>query len=238
MQTYNPQRLFGTSVKVSRNQLGISQEILAERSKLHRTYISDVERGARNPSLKTILRLAQALEVSVSTLFPAALQHWRPNDPRGSDLGPHSVDILLVEDNADDVELTLHAFKQARFANRIHVALDGDEALNYLFCHEPFAQRQLAEGPQLILLDLSLPTLSGLEVLRLIKGDPRTAHMPVVVLTGSNALADIAECRRLGAVTYITKPLDWHGFGAAIKQINLSWVLLQPPESLPAPAAA
>ena len=235
MEKYDHQKVFGTSVKVSRKLLGISQETLAERSELHRTYISDVERGARNPSLKTILRLAHALEVSVSTLFPMELEHWKTNGTRNGENSRNLVDILLVEDDPDDVELTLLSFKLARFANRIHVVAEGQEALDYLFCREKTAERKPTEGPQLILLDLSLPRISGLEVLRLIKADPRTAAMPVVVLTGSRNHADIAECRRLGASTFITKPLNWHGFGVAMKKLNLNWVL-KPPVPTLAPA--
>jgi CheY-like chemotaxis protein len=238
MKAINAQKVFGTSVKVSRNLLGISQETLAERAALHRTYISDVERGGRNPSLKTILRLAQALEVPLSTLFPAELEYWKNPGSRDEDLNRHRVDILLVEDNADDVEMTLHSFKLARFANRIHVVSDGPEALDYLFCRGEYKQRSPGQGPQLILLDLSLPKLSGLEVLRLIKADDRTSQLPVVILTSSSAKADIAECRRLGAIAFITKPVNWQDFGVAIKKFDLNWALLKPTAARPAAVPA
>lgn len=232
MKVIDEQKIFGTSVKVLRNLLGISQEALAERSQLHRTYISDVERGARNPSLKTIIRLAHALEVSISTLFPAELHHWKTKGYREEDQAESFVDILLVEDNPLDVKLTMAAFKNARFANRTHVVSDGVEALDYLFCRDKYSGRILSVGPQVILLDLSLPKLSGFEVLRQLKADPRTATMPVVVLTGSRDHEDMARCRRLGVTTYITKPFDWTGFGMAIKKIDLHWVLLKPPAGL------
>ncbi len=209
----------------------MSQETLAERAGLHRTYISDLECGTRNPSLKTIIRLAHALEVSISTLFPAELENWKSLGPGSAVVDQKFVDILLVEDNADDVEMTLHSFKLARFANRIHVVSDGQEALDYLFGRAKYKPRRLAQGPQLILLDLSLPKISGIEVLRLIKADPRTSQLPVMILTGSNANAHIAECRRLGAVAFITKPLNWQEFGAVVKKFNLNWVLLNPPEA-------
>lgn len=209
----------------------MSQEALAERAELHRTYISDVECGARNPSLKTIIRLAQALEVSISTLVPAELGHWKANGPQDPSRSGGIVDILLVEDSADDVEMTLDSFKQARFSNRIHVVSDGVDALDYLFCRKKYSDRSPVQGPQLILLDLSLPKLSGIEVLRSLKADEQTRHMPVIVLTASNSNRDINECRQLGAAAFITKPLNWQVFGAAMKKFNLNWVLMKPPES-------
>ena len=228
MKKTDAQKVFGTSVKVSRNLLGISQETLAERSVLHRTYISDLERGERNPSLQTIIRLAHALEVPIATLFPPKLEHWLHGDSRSGERERNIVDILMVEDNVDDVELTLHSFKLARFANRINVVTDGVEALDYLFCRGKYAQRNPAAGPQLILLDLTLPKVSGLEVLAQIKADARTARIPVVVLTASSDHADMAESRRLGAITYIIKPVEWPGFGQAMKKFNLNWVLMKP----------
>jgi len=232
----NPQKVFGASVKVSRSLLGISQETLAERAALHRTYISDVECGSRNPSLKTIIRIAHALEVSISSLFPSELEHFKNQSARTEQFGRNFVDILLVEDNVDDVEMTRHSFKLARFANRIHVVADGQEALDYLFCRDKYTQRSPAQGPQLILLDLSLPKVSGLEVLRVIKADQRTREMPVVILTASSANADIAECRRLGAIAFIIKPLNWQEFGVAMKKFNLNWVLMELPEAVLAAA--
>jgi two-component system response regulator len=188
--------------------------------------------------LKTIIRLAHALEVSISTLFPVELEHWKSNGPGNDARDGNLVDILFVEDNADDVELTLKSFKLARFANRIHVVADGQEALDYLFCREKYKQRSPAQGPQLILLDLSLPKLSGLDVLRFIKADQRTSKMPVVVLSASSANVDIIECRRLGAIAFITKPLNWQEFGVAVRKFNLNWVLMRLPEAARAAAAS
>ncbi len=232
MKEIDAQKVFGTSVKVSRKLLGISQETLAERAELHRTYISDVERGARNPSLKTIIRLADALEVSIATLFPEALKHWKTSGPRGGEKSESFVEILLVEDQPSDVKLTLHAFKKGRIANRVHVVTDGWEALDYLFCRKNYATRTPAERPLVVLLDLSLPGLSGLEVLRTIKADKRTATVHVIILSGSGDEANIAECRRVGASGYIVKPVDWRGFGSAVKKLDLNWVLLKPPAAI------
>lgn len=217
-------KIFGDSVKARRNQLGFSQEELAERADLHRTYISDVERGARNVSLQSIVKLARALEISVSALFPHTEDADTNNGkPAGSDV----VDILLVEDNADDVDLTLHAFQKARFTNRVHVVRDGAEALDYLFCQGNFTHRSLEEHPQVVLLDLYLPKVSGLEVLRRLKGDNRTRNIPVVVLTASRDGHDMTECRALGAETYIVKPVNFQGLSEATPHLNLNWALIK-----------
>lgn len=226
MQKIDAKKQFGTLVKAWRERLGFSQEKLAERAELHRTYISDVERGARNLSLESITRLARALDIPVADLFPV-----EPNgNPAGAARGADKdwLDILLVEDNADDVQLTLHAFKQARFANRVHVAADGQEALDYLF-DEKHSHRWL-ERPQLVLLDLYLPKVSGLEVLRRIKSDERTRAIPVVVLTVSQVFSDFTECERLGAATYIIKPLNFQRLSQITPRLNLDWALLKPAE--------
>lgn len=230
MPTIDVKKIFGTSVRGWRNLLGISQEELAERANLHRTYVSDVERGARNLSLESIERLAHALEISVSSLFPQPELQKSQNagattaNGHGRDL----VDILLVEDSADDVELTLHAFKKARFTNRVHVVSDGAEALDYIFSKGKYASRRTAERPHVVLLDLKLPKVSGIEVLRRIKADRRTSMIPVVILTVSDDNYDIAECRRLGAENYIVKPVDFQRLSQATPQLNLNWVLLKP----------
>jgi CheY-like chemotaxis protein len=219
---------FATAVRSRRNRLGLSQEQLAERAALHRTYISDIERAARNLSLESISKLADALEVSVATLF-------LPETPAG-ELHQHNgsrqfVDILLVEDDANDVELTLQAFKKSRFANRVQIVRDGAEALDYVFCRGLHAGRKQEDHPQIILLDLNLPKIGGLEVLRRIKADEKARHIPVVVLTGSQNDLDISESRRLGAVTYILKPVDFHRLSQVTPQLSLNWALLKPNEA-------
>lgn len=222
-------KTFGTAVRGWRCQRGISQEQLAERANLHRTYVSDIERGARNVSLKNIERLARALDISVSTLFPQPESPGKSagvTDGRGQ--GKNLVDVLLIEDNPDDVVLTLRAFKQARLTNRIQVVTDGTKALDYLFCKGEYNHRQMEEGPQLILLDLNLPKVSGLEVLRRIKADKRTRHIPVVILTISQNDYDITSCRRLGAENYIVKPVDMQRLSQATPRLNLDWALLKP----------
>lgn len=220
---------FGMSVRGWRTRLGLSQEQLAERADLHRTYISDVERGSRNISLENIERLAQALAVSVSALFPQSSygSEQFSASASGTDAG-NLVEVLLVEDNPDDVELTLHAFKKARFANHVHVVNDGAEALDYVFCRGEYAERNPGQRPQVVLLDLDLPKVSGLEVLSRIKADKRTRMIPVLILTVSDDQYNIAECRRLGADNYIVKPVNFLRLSQATPGLNFQWALFKP----------
>ncbi len=142
------------------------------------------------------------------------------------------VEILLVEDNPNDVELALHALKRNNLANHIHVVRDGAEALDFIFCTGAYAHRNLANSPKVILLDLKLPKVDGLEVLRQVKGDPRTQAIPVVVLTSSREELDIVESYQLGVNSYIVKPVDFEQFTEAVRQLGLYWVLLNQPPSL------
>lgn len=140
------------------------------------------------------------------------------------------VEILLVEDNPNDVELALHALAKHHLANRIQVVRDGAEALEFVFCTGAYAQRAIENSPKVILLDLKLPKVDGLEVLRHIKGDERTRTIPVVVLTSSREEPDIAESYRLGVNSYIVKPVNFEQFTEAVRQLGLYWLLLnQPP---------
>ena len=135
------------------------------------------------------------------------------------------VEILLVEDNPYDVELTLRALKQHHIANHIHTVRDGAEAVDFIFCTGAYAQRDF-NIPKIILLALKLPKLDGVEVLQKIKADPRTQRIPVVALTTSNAERDVQECYRLGINSYIVKPLDFKQFAEAIRQVGLYWLIL------------
>ena len=139
------------------------------------------------------------------------------------------VEILLVEDSATDLELTLRALKKSNLANRIEVARDGQEALDFLFARNQYASRSIEDKPRLVLLDLKLPKVDGLEVLKALKCDPRTRSIPVVVLTSSNEQRDIAESYNLGVNSYIVKPVDFDGFFAAITELGLYWLILNSP---------
>ncbi len=140
------------------------------------------------------------------------------------------VEILLVEDNVDDVELTLRALRQNHLANRIQVVRDGEEALDFLFCRGVFAKRNEKLQPRLVLLDLKLPKVDGMEVLRQVKGDPRTKLIPVTILTASKEEIDLALGYSLGVNSYIQKPVDFDQFCEAVKQLGMYWLLVnQPP---------
>jgi len=135
-------------------------------------------------------------------------------------------EILLVEDSSDDVELTLHALRNEHVANRIQVARDGQEALDFLFCEGPFAERPVDCAPKLVLLDLKLPKVDGLEVLRRLKADPRTRLIPVVILTSSREERDLLHSYGLGANSYIQKPVDFAEFRETVKNAGLYWLLI------------
>lgn len=135
-------------------------------------------------------------------------------------------EILLVEDNPNDLELTLHALRKRKVANNIQVARDGAEAIDYLFGEGQYTGRDVRQTPNLMLLDLKLPLIDGLEVLARVKGDPRTRQIPVVVLTSSREERDLVESYQLGVNSYIVKPVNFDQFSAAIEQLELYWVLL------------
>ena len=135
------------------------------------------------------------------------------------------IDILLVEDNPNDVELTLHALGKYHLSSRVFVVRDGAEAIDFLFSEGQYAGR-VPENPKVVLLDLKLPKVSGTQVLYRIKSDPRTKSIPVVVLTSSNEERDIIESYRLGANSYILKPVDFEQFTSTVKQLELYWFLL------------
>lgn len=136
------------------------------------------------------------------------------------------VEILLVEDNPNDVELALHAFRKNNLSNRVQVVRDGEEALDFLFCRGKWDGRDRQDGPRIILLDLKLPKVDGIEVLRQIKGDESTRATPVIVLTSSSEEPDIDECYRLGVNSYIVKPVDFDQFTQSVAQLGLYWLLL------------
>ena len=140
------------------------------------------------------------------------------------------VDILLVEDNQDDAELALHALRREKLANNIFVARDGEEALEFIFCAGAFTHRSFDHPPKLILLDLKLPKIDGMEVLKRLKSDARTRTIPVVIMTSSKEERDLVKGYGLGANSYIQKPVDFDQLRETVKQVGLYWLVTnQPP---------
>jgi CheY-like chemotaxis protein len=140
---------------------------------------------------------------------------------------PYSdVEILFAEDSSDDAMLTMRALRKSGFANKLHHVKDGAEALDFLYCRGAYASRNVKENPKLILLDLKMPKISGMEVLEKIKADPHLKSIPVVILTSSKEDPDIQRCYALGANSYIAKPVESDNFFNVIKEIGLYWMVL------------
>jgi CheY-like chemotaxis protein len=144
-------------------------------------------------------------------------------------MADHQVEILIVEDNDTDLELALRALRKANLANKVLALRDGTQALDYLFAEAEYAGRDISAHPRVVLLDLKLPRVDGTEVLRKIKADPRTAAVPVVVLTSSNEERDRLASYKLGANSFIVKPVDFESFSRAVTEIGMYWMLLNRP---------
>ncbi len=144
------------------------------------------------------------------------------------------MEILLVEDNVKDLKLALSALQDENLSNHIEVARDGEEALDFILCRGPYSGRRFDRPPRLVLLDLKLPKVDGLEVLKVIKSDPRTKAIPVVILTASKEEQDLVEGYKLGVNSYIQKPVDFDQFRQIVKQLGLFWLVVNQP---PPPAA-
>jgi CheY-like chemotaxis protein len=141
----------------------------------------------------------------------------------------HNIEILFAEDSLDDATLTIRALQKSGFTNSLYHVKDGAEALDFLYCQGIYASRNITEKPKLILLDLKMPKISGLQVLEKIKSDPNFKSIPVVILTSSKENPDIENCYAVGANSYIVKPVDSDNFFNAIKDIGLYWMILSQP---------
>ena len=140
-----------------------------------------------------------------------------------------AVEILFVEDSMDDATLTIRALTKSGFTNKLHHVKDGAEALEFIYCKGIYASRNIKRNPKLILLDLKMPKISGMQVLEKVKSDPDLKSIPVVILTSSQEDPDISRCYALGANSYIVKPVDSNNFFHAIKEIGLYWMILSQP---------
>jgi transcriptional regulator with XRE-family HTH domain len=230
MEKMDLKKLFGAEVKRRRNHLGISQEELAERASLHRTYVSDVEAGKRNPSLASIQRLASALGVPLSAVFGSTEDidgAIRPNIPRELGVVEREVSILLVEHDRKAAQLTQSLFRKFKLTNCLKVIHDGAGALDFIFCRGAYARRHIKNLPQVILLDLELRDMNSLDVLRQIKTNPRTQMIPVVILTPVRKDPRCREATRLGADDCIIKPLDFQSFSQIMPKLSFGWALLK-----------
>ncbi len=141
----------------------------------------------------------------------------------------NELEILLVEDNMNDAELTIRALKKNNLANQLVHVKDGEEALQFLFSEGKYADRIMGEAPKVILLDLKMPKITGIEVLKRIKADDRTKKIPVVVLTSSNQDPDIQTCYNLGANSYVVKPVEFDSFVKAVSDLGMYWMILNKP---------
>jgi CheY-like chemotaxis protein len=213
----------GLAIRLHRQQLGITQEELAWRADMHRTYVADIERGGRNVTLRSVGHLASALEVSVADLLSTDQSTIEPVSYVGE--SERFGEILMVEDNSTDAELVLRAFKRAHLTNPVKIVGDGEEALEYLNRTGRYAGYK-GGYPQLVLLDLNLPRVSGIEVLRQIKNSETLRLIPVVILTVSQHDKNIIECGRLGAENYIIKPVEFENFSRITSALNLHWTLV------------
>jgi CheY-like chemotaxis protein len=137
-----------------------------------------------------------------------------------------AVEILLVEDNPSDAVLAMHALEKSKLANKVCVVSDGEEALDYLLCRGNYSDRPLQTAPSLVLLDLKLPKVDGMEVLRELKSNPRTRSIPVVILTASKEERDLVQSYKLGANSYIQKPVSFSEFQEVVQQLGMYWLLL------------
>jgi CheY-like chemotaxis protein len=148
---------------------------------------------------------------------------------------PDAVEVLLVEDNPVDTELTLRALRKENVANQIVHVEDGEQALDFLFCRGAYSDRSFSHPPRVVLLDLKMPKVDGLDVLRSIKADPRTRSIPVVVMTASREEEDLVNSYQLGVNSYIPKPVDFDQFRAVVRQLGLYWLIVNEPAPVAGP---
>lgn len=222
-QLTNLESDFGSAVKAGRRALGITQEELAWRADLHRTYIADIEGGRRNITLRSIAALASALQIPIAALVPATTTK--------KDVASKLMEILIVENDAADAELVVRSLAKANVSNPIRVLCDEAEALDFLLGLGVYAKKRPAL-PGLILLDLQVSKISAFDVLARIKAERRTRKIPVVVMIDSQQDAVIRECIRMGVESCILKPVDFECLVGATPKLGFRWALLRPDQAL------
>lgn len=210
----------GAAIKAQRRRLGVTQEELAWRANLHRTYLADIERGSRNVTLRSVANLAEALEMPIERLFDdlSGAAKSRPDRVLG--------EVLLVEADNENVERTLRSFKKSNLSNPVKAVNSGREALDYLLCRGRYAGRHPV-APQLVLLDLNLPDMRGRDVLKQLRSNRKTTHIPVIALAASPHDQGIAECARFGVEDHLIKPVEFEGFSRLAPKIDLHWALVK-----------
>ena len=207
----------GSVVKERRQELGFSQEELAERSGLHRTYITDIERGVRNITLKSATKVADALELSLTSIFAKVER----DHEFGSQEGLESLGILLVDNDPHQLEFMTNALKENGVVNPIFRAKTGGEALELMLGPSQADKPR----PGVILIDLRLPDMNGFDVIRKLRSDARTKSIPVAVLSSSRSGEEDREGKALGVKAFITKPVYFSEFSVVMSQLGFRWLL-------------
>lgn len=233
----NIQQNFGTVIRALRRERNLSQEELANLSGLHRTYITDIERGTRNVSLKNITRIAAAMNLSLQEMFMLVDQCSRDERNILSDsiakgsFRDEPIEIVLIEDDQNFVELTLYALNKGNIINHVRVLHDGEEAQRYLF-DKRMVENEKKPIPGVILLDLFLPLIDGFQLLENIKNNESTKNIPVVVMTSSVSRADMDRCLALGVEAYLTKPISIENFTDVMRTLGFRSILFDREEVL------
>lgn len=223
---------FGLVVKDLRRKKQLSQEELANRCGLHRTYITDIEHGTRNVSLKNISKIAHAVEESLHDLFARVERnsqqgvHLIGQTLQQDTINRPPIEILLVEDDQTFIDQIWHELNKGKIGNKVHVVRNGEEALEFLFSVQS-DENKLSSITRAIFLDLDLPTISGFEVLERIRKDKSTKDIPVVVLISSASGVDKDRCKKLGVEEYLTKPLNIDSLTVAMRRLGFRSLFLE-----------
>lgn len=226
------QARFGAVVRSQRLSAGLSQEELAHRSGLHRTYVTDVERGARNPSLNSIKKLSDALGMPLGGLFGLVEEADRrehqvsASSHQESSSQHEPAEILVAAENSSDADTVIRVLGENNIASHIHAVRDGAEAMDYIFCTGAYKKRDFLKTPDLILLHLRLSKVDAFTILAKIRDNPLTRPIPVVAL-GAQSDQDLARAQQHGVTEFIVAPFDFPKLAHASAQLGLQWMLVK-----------